>query len=126
MLRCVAIDDEPIALSIISKYCEEYGEIELKCFDSPLEGIDYVIGNPPDIVFLDIEMQPLNGLELARRLPKEVCLIFTTAYRQYALDGFDLNAIDYMRKPLLYPRFEMAVNKAKRWLRIDDNFLHSM
>ena len=123
MIRCVAIDDEPIALTIIEKYCEQFGDIDLRCFDSPVDGINYVIENPPHILFLDIEMQPLNGLDLAKRIPKEVCLIFTTAYRQFALEGFELNAVDYIQKPILYDRFERAINKAKHWLKIDDQTL---
>lgn len=121
MLRCVAIDDEPIALSIIGKYCDMYGDIDLRCFENPAEGIAYVRQNPPDILFLDIEMHPVNGLEIAAGLPKEVCLIFTTAYAQYAIDGFELNAIDYIQKPLLFLRFEKAIGKAKRWLGIESD-----
>ena len=80
MIKCVAIDDEPIALSIIQEYCNRYGNIDLKCFSSPIAGMDCIRQTNPDIVFLDIEMNSHNGVELAKELPSGVCLIFTTAY----------------------------------------------
>ena len=116
MITCVAIDDEPIALSIIQEYCRRYGDIELHCFTSPVEGMEYVGKLHPDIIFLDIEMNSHNGVDLARQLPKDICRIFTTAYSQYALDGFNADAIDFLQKPIFYPRFERAIEKAKRWL----------
>lgn len=116
MLRCIAIDDEPIALSIIEEYCRRMGNIELQCFTSPVEGMDAVARMKPDILFLDIEMNSHNGLELARRIPSETCLIFTTAYSQYALEGFDADAVDFLHKPIFYPRFVRALEKASRWI----------
>ena len=117
MIRCVAIDDEPIALSIIREYCKKYGNIELECFTSPIAGMEYIGSTHPDIVFLDIEMNSHNGVTLARRLPPGICLVFTTAYSQYALDGFDVDAVDFLHKPIFYPRFERAMEKAL--LRLD-------
>ncbi len=112
MIRCVAIDDEPIALSIIREYCKKYGNIELECFTSPIAGMECIGSTRPDIVFLDIEMNSHNGVTLARRLPPGTCLVFTTAYSQYALDGFDVDAVDFLHKPIFYPRFERAMEKA--------------
>ena len=117
MIRCVAIDDEPIALSIIREYCKKYGNIELECFTSPIAGMECIGSTRPDIVFLDIEMNSHNGVTLARRLPPGTCLVFTTAYSQYALDGFDVDAVDFLHKPIFYPRFERAMEKAM--LRLD-------
>lgn len=116
MIKCVAIDDEPIALSILKEYCSRMGDIELECFTSPLAGMDYVTSVNPDVVFMDIEMNSQNGVELARKLPSGCCLIFTTAYAQYALDGFEVNAVDFLHKPIFYPRFERAMEKARIWL----------
>lgn len=116
MVKCVAIDDEPIALSIISEYCHRFGDIDLECFTSPIAGMEHIASTRPDIVFLDIEMNSHNGIELARHLPEGTCVIFTTAYSQYALDGFDADAIDFLHKPIFYPRFERAMEKALRWL----------
>lgn len=116
MIRCVAIDDEPIALSILQEYCRRYGDMELRCFTSPVAGMECVAAERPDIVFLDIEMNSHNGLELARHLPAGTCLIFTTAYSQYALDGFNVDAVDFLHKPIFYERFVQAMSKARMWL----------
>lgn len=112
MIKCVAIDDEPIALSIIQEYCRRLGNIELQCFTSPIEGMACVKETYPDIVFLDIEMNSHNGVELAKDISKDTCIIFTTAFSQYALDGFNVDAVDFLHKPIFYPRFEHAVQKA--------------
>ena len=112
MIKCVAIDDEPIALSIIQEYCKRFGNIDLQCFTSPIEGMECVKNIRPDIVFLDIEMNSHNGVELAKGIPEESCTIFTTAYSQYALDGFNVDAVDFLHKPVFYPRFEHAMQKA--------------
>ena len=112
MIKCVAIDDEPRALSIIQEYCRRYGDIDLKCFTSPVDGMEYIKTTFPDIVFLDIEMNSHNGITMAKELPENTCLIFTTAYSQYALDGFNVDAIDFLHKPVFYPRFERAMQKA--------------
>lgn len=113
-IRCVAIDDEPLALDIIEKFCQRIGNIDLQKFNNPVEGLDYVRQNKPDIVFLDIEMDGINGLEIAARLPENTCFIFTTAYLKYALEGFDLDAVDYLHKPFSYNRFQTAFSKALR------------
>lgn len=116
MIKCIAIDDEPIALSIIQEYCKNYGEIDLETYTSPIAGMERIKSVCPDIVFLDIEMNSHNGVALARELPPGTCLIFTTAYSQYALDGFNVDAIDFLHKPIFYPRFERAMEKATKWL----------
>lgn len=112
MIKCVAIDDEPIALRIIQEYCKRFGNIELQCFTSPIEGMACVMDTRPDIVFLDIEMNSHNGVELAKEIPEGTCIIFTTAYSQYALDGFNVDAVDFLHKPIFFPRFEHAMQKA--------------
>lgn len=116
MIKCIAIDDEPIALSIIQEYCKNYGEIDLETYTSPIAGMERIKSVCPDIVFLDIEMNSHNGVARARELPPGTCLIFTTAYSQYALDGFNVDAIDFLHKPIFYPRFERAMEKAIKWL----------
>lgn len=115
-MKCIAIDDEPIALAIIREHCKEFGGIELECFTSPVAGMERIQASRPDIVFLDIELNSHNGVALARQLPPETCLIFTTAYSQYALDGFEVDAVDFLHKPIFYPRFERAMEKAVRWM----------
>lgn len=121
MIKCIAIDDEPIALSIIQEYCKRYGNIELGTFTSPIAGMERIRSIHPDIVFLDIEMNSHNGMALARELPADTCLIFTTAYSQYALEGFNVDAVDFLHKPIFYSRFERAMEKAIKWLGKDES-----
>lgn len=113
-MKCIAIDDEPMALNIIVQFCKRMGDMELSTYTNPLAGWEQVKRTRPDIVFLDIEMGGVNGVELARELPAGVFLIFTTAYAQFAVDGFELNAVDFLHKPFSYMRFEKAVQKAVR------------
>lgn len=113
-MKCIAIDDEPMALNIIAQFCKRMGDMELSTYTNPLAGWEQVKRTRPDIVFLDIEMGGVNGVELARELPAGVFLIFTTAYAQFAVDGFELNAVDFLHKPFSYMRFEKAVQKAVR------------
>ena len=120
MMKCIAIDDEPIALSIISRYCERRGGIVLETYSSPRLGMQRVCEWRPDVVFLDIEMNGTSGIELAHKLPASCCLIFTTAYAHYALEGFELNAVDFLHKPYFYERFDRAMQKAEQWLRLHD------
>lgn len=113
---CIAIDDEPMALSVIQQFCQRSGGIRLHCFSDPHLGLQAIEDLHPQLVFLDIEMDEINGLDIARRLPKGCCLIFTTAYMEYAFDGFELDAVDFLHKPFAYERFEKAVQKALRRL----------
>ena len=119
-MKCIAIDDEPIALSIISRYCNQRGNMELETYSSPRLGMQRIHEWKPDIVFLDIEMNGVSGIELARQLPSSCCLIFTTAYAHYALEGFEVNAVDFLHKPYFYERFDRAMQKAEQWLRMHD------
>lgn len=113
-IKCVAVDDEPLALDIIEKFCQRIGNIELQKFNDPRKGLDTILRSNPDIVFLDIEMDGINGLEIAAKLPGNTCFIFTTAYLRYALEGFDLDAVDYLHKPFSFNRFQTAFSKALR------------
>lgn len=110
-MECVAIDDEPMALEIISTFCKRQGQIQVKTFTNPLKGWECVMLEKPDILFLDVEMGDVSGVELAVNLPKNTSLILTTAYARYAIDGFDLNAVDFLHKPFSYSRFEKAIQK---------------
>lgn len=116
VIQCVAIDDEPLALDIIKNFCQRIGGIELMSFTNPVDGLDYIVAHRPDVVFLDIEMEGISGLHIARSIPEETCFIFTTAFLRYTLDGFDLDAVDYLHKPFAYSRFQAAFNKAMRRL----------
>lgn len=114
MIKCIAIDDEPLALDIIDKFCRRTGNIELLTFSDPAEGLETIRRQRPDIAFLDIEMENINGLTIASMLPEETCFIFTTAYLHYAVDGFNLDAVDYLHKPFAYSRFKTAFDRALR------------
>lgn len=114
IVKCVAIDDEPLALDIIVKFCRRIGGIDLSTFSDPVAGLEMIKKEKPDIAFLDIEMENISGLAIASQLPKETCFIFTTAYLDYALDGFNLDAVDYLHKPFAFSRFQTAFAKALR------------
>lgn len=113
-ITCIAIDDEPMALLVIGQFCRRKGGMELTVFSEPLVGLEEIRRRKPDLVFLDIQMNSVSGLEIADDLPRECCFIFTTAYAEYALDGFNLDAVDFLHKPFSYERFEKAVEKALR------------
>ena len=117
-MRCIAIDDEPIALRIIEEYCKRYGGIDLQTFTSPVKGMACVASMHPDVVFLDIEMNSHNGIEIAKGMPKDIGVIFTTAYAEYAVEGFNIDAIDFLQKPIFYPRFEQAMAKAEKYMSL--------
>lgn len=123
-MKVIAIDDEPIALEIIRRYCERSGGIELQDYSSPRIGMQRIREWQPEVVLLDIEMGGASGIDLARQLPPSCCLIFTTAYAHYALEGFEVNAVDFLHKPFFYERFERAMQKAQQWLRMHD-LLHA-
>jgi len=113
-IRCVAIDDEQFALSAIEKYCAKVPFIDLvaKFFD-PFEAINYIKQNKPDLLFLDIQMPGLSGIQIARKINYHPLVIFTTAHSRFAVEGFELNALDYLLKPFDLERFYKAVEKAK-------------
>ncbi len=116
-IKCVAIDDEPLALQVIDNFCQRIGGIDLVTFTDPQKGLEHIRQNKPQIAFLDIEMDDINGLMIAQQLPLETCFIFTTAYLEYALDGFNLDAVDYLHKPIAFPRFQTAFDRAMRRIK---------
>lgn len=113
-LRIVAIDDEPIALDIVREFCRRLGDIELHTRADAASGMEAVETLRPHVALLDIHLGVADGLALARRLPVETKLIFTTAYAEHALDGFDLEAVDYLHKPFSFERFSTAIERARR------------
>lgn len=116
MIKAVAIDDELPALSIIEKFCSKTGFITLeKSFNKPTEALRYVNKFPVDLLFLDINMPSIKGTELYRLLKQKTMVIFTTAYSEYAVEGFELSAIDYLLKPFTYERFLQAASKANEY-----------
>jgi two-component system, LytTR family, response regulator len=113
MITCIAIDDEPKALEVIERYCQKIGSVSLKAtFREPLKAIEFLNREKIDLIFLDINMPDINGMQLLQTLSPRPLIIFTTAYSQYAVESYELNAVDYLLKPATFERFLMAINKA--------------
>lgn len=113
MINAIAVDDEKIALKVIENFCKGIDFINLeKTFEKPLEAQKHLNKFPVDLVFLDINMPLLNGIALKKSLKQDTMVIFITANKDHAVEGFELNAIDYLIKPFTRERFEAAVNKA--------------
>jgi DNA-binding LytR/AlgR family response regulator len=110
-IKCVIIDDEPIARDIIRDYILKINELEIIAeFNKPVEAITFLNENKTDLLFLDINMPEINGIHFAKSLPNPPAIIFTTAYREFAANGFELQAVDYLVKPIPFDRFLKAVN----------------
>ncbi|ULT40393.1 response regulator [Niabella defluvii] len=119
-IRTVIVDDEPHALEIIKKYAAHIPELEIigTCSNA-LEAFQTIQASTVDLVFLDIKMPRLSGTDLVRSLKTPPLIIFTTAYQEYAIEGFDLNAIDYLLKPIPLKRFLQAIDKVMHFLSSD-------
>ncbi|WP_319481360.1 LytTR family DNA-binding domain-containing protein [uncultured Draconibacterium sp.] len=114
MIRCIAIDDEPLALRQITGYVEKTPFLELSAsFNSALKAMDFLNENEVDLMFVDINMPDLTGLDFVKSTSAKAKVIFTTAYREYGYEGFQLDAADYLVKPIGYPDFLKAVTKTK-------------
>lgn len=112
-INCIAIDDEPLALEIISDYVERFPFLNLLAtFTSATESISFIKENKIDLIFLDIQMEELTGIQLLNIINPHPHVIFTTAYDSYALQGYELDVIDYLLKPFSFERFAKAVDKA--------------
>ena len=110
-IKCVIIDDEPIARDIIRDYILKINELEIIAeFNKPVEAIAFLNENKTDLLFLDINMPEINGIHFAKSLSNPPAIIFTTAYREFAANGFELQAVDYLVKPIPFDRFLKAVN----------------
>jgi len=116
-IRCIAIDDEPLALTILGDYASRIPVLDLiATFTNPAEASDFIIQEKPDLLFLDIQMPEIRGLDFIRTLQHKPLIILTTAYAEYALQGYNLDVTDYLLKPIPFERFLQAVNKAMRLL----------
>lgn len=117
MMKCIIIDDEPLAIDVLMEYCQKVDFMELEgAFTNPLEAISVIKEKKIDLIFCDIEMPQINGIDFIGSLDNSPMFIFTTAYSQYAVEGFNLNAIDYLVKPIPYSRFIKAISRAKEVL----------
>lgn len=112
ILNCAIIDDEPLASGLLASYAEKTPELNLiGAYNSAVAAMKELRDNPVDLLFLDIQMPELSGLEFANLLPKETKIIFTTAFDRYAVEGYKVNAVDYLLKPVSYDKFLLSVNK---------------
>ena len=121
-LRCCVIDDEPLALELIKSYVEKTPFLEfVDTFSSASLAVKTIIESNIDLLFLDIQMAELNGIEFARVVPARCRIVFITAFPQYAVEGFRANALDYLLKPVSYTEFLEAANKAMMWCKLVEN-----
>jgi len=112
-IRCIAIDDEPLALLLLKQYIMQFPQLELiQTFDDAISGGEFLRNTKIDLLFADINMPDITGLDLVRALDERPMIIFTTAHKKFAHEGFELDAIDYLLKPVTFERFSKAVRKA--------------
>lgn len=122
-LKCIVIDDEPLARELIKNYIEKTPSLTLLgCFESAADAVKIVMEGTIDIVFLDINMPMLNGIDFAELIPSSTRIIFVTAYDSYALQGFKVNALDYLLKPVSYSDFLKSVSRAIEWKSMSDAY----
>lgn len=114
MLRCVIVDDEPLAIQLLSDYVRKTPDLELaEAFSNPIEALQYLQGQTDLLLFLDVQMPELTGIQVMKILNQRLPVILTTAYEQYALQGYEHNVVDYLMKPISYDRFYQAVQKVE-------------
>jgi DNA-binding LytR/AlgR family response regulator len=119
IIKCAIVDDEPLAVELLASYVKKIPFLEL-CgkYTNATDALHGIGETPVDLLFLDIQMPELNGLELSRMVPETTRIVFTTAFNQYAIDGFRVNALDYLLKPISYAEFMEACNKALQWFQL--------
>lgn len=120
-MKCIAIDDEPLALNVIEMFCKKIPGVELcAVFSDGVDALQYIRTEKPDLVFLDINMPQMSGVEIAKLLEKDILIVFTTAYQDFAVEGFELEALDYLLKPFSFQRFFKAVSRAEKQLELKE------
>lgn len=116
MMNAIAIDDEPLALTVIKSLCDKNDSINLqRTFTQPSEALRYLHKYPVDLIFCDIQMPAMTGINLVKALQQKTMVIFTTAFSEYAVVSYELNAIDYLLKPINLKRFTQAISKAQEY-----------
>lgn len=119
IITCAIIDDEPLAAGLLKSYAEKTPSLHLfGTYGSALEAMKELRDHPVQLLFLDIQMPELSGIEFAKILPPETKIVFTTAFQQYAIEGYKVSALDYLMKPIAYEDFLKATNKALDWFTI--------
>lgn len=120
MLHCVIIDDEPLAREILEEYLQKSGVTDAVQFSNARDALAYLQTHEPDVLFLDIEMPEMNGIDFLKSLVQPPVTVFTTAYRDYAFEGYELGVIDFLLKPIAYPRFQHALEKVRDFLQLKE------
>lgn len=125
-VQCLIVDDEPLAIKLLMMHLNKLGTMEIAgTVEDAVDAIDFLNTHKVDLMFLDIHMPEMKGTELLRSLRNPPAVIFTTAYRQYALEGYDLNVLDYLVKPISFGRLAQALEKFFAYRnQLNDNFLH--
>ncbi len=119
ILRCAIIDDEPLALGLLESYVKKTPFLQLVgSYSSAVQAMKEIPEQKVELLFLDIQMPELNGLEYSKTVDSRTRIIFTTAFDQYAIDGYRVNALDYLLKPISYTDFLQAVDKALKWFEL--------
>ena len=115
-ITCIIVDDEPLAVKLMESFVAKTPDLELLgSFTDSVEAINAVKEQKPNLLFLDIQMPDLNGMELAHMIPTETRVVFTTAFKEYAFESYEVSALDFLLKPIRYNKFMVAVEKAKEW-----------
>ena len=115
-LSCIIVDDEPLAVKLLESFVTKTPDLDLLgSYTDSVEAINAVKEQKPNLLFLDIQMPDLNGMELAHMIPEGTKVIFTTAFKEYALESYEVSALDFLLKPIRYNKFLAAIDKAKEW-----------
>ena len=115
-LTCIIVDDEPLAVKLLESFVSKTPDLKLLgSYTDSVEAINAVKEKQPNLLFLDIQMPDLNGMELARMIPDGTRVIFTTAFKEYAFESYEVKALDFLLKPIRYNKFMAAIEKAKDW-----------
>ncbi len=115
-ISCIIVDDEPLAVKLLESFVSKTPDLQLiGSFTDSVEAVDAIRQLQPDLLFLDIQMPDINGMELARMMPSSTRIIFTTAFQEYAFESYEVSALDFLLKPIRYSKFLAAVEKARQW-----------
>jgi two-component system, LytTR family, response regulator LytT len=127
MITTIAIDDEPLALQLVTGYIEKTPGLKLTGkFDNPMDAVEFLAREKVDLIFVDVQMPDLSGIEFTRSMVRGPKVIFTTAYEKYAIEGFRLDVVDYLLKPFSYEEFFRAVQKVQNLLKLEGSALNQV
>lgn len=117
-ITCIIVDDEPLAVKLLESFVQKTPQLRLEhSFTDSVEALAWLKEHPVNLAFMDIQMPDLNGMELSHMLPEGTKVIFTTAFKEYAFDSYEVSAIDFLLKPIRYNKFITAVEKAQQWFK---------